>query len=465
MNRQPLNQSSVLNAWAMYDWANSVFALTIRTAIFPIYYQAVTKAAALAKGATQAPYYVEIAGMRFDNSVVFSYNTSLAFLIVVLLAPVLSGIADYGGLKKRLLQLHCWVGALACMGLYFFTQNTIHLGLLLLLISTVAWNGSLVFYNAFLPEIATPDRYDELSAKGFALGYVGSVLLLIINLAVIQMPEVFFDVAAKAQALLHENPALTAASATQAATAYYQSYASRLAFLTVGVWWLVFSLIPFYYLPKEHKKGKIESHILWNGFRELKKVWNEVRHNTILYRYLWAFFWSSVGLQTTMNLASLFGAKELHLPDAQLIMVLLIIQLVAIAGAYIFAKAAQRWGNVGVLLPALFLWIVVCWSAYFVTTAAQFYVLAMLVGLIMGGTQSLMRSTYAKLIPPHTHNYASYFSFYDVAEKLSVVIGAFVFGFFDQITGSMRNSALALSVFFIAGCWIMFTLPKRLQTH
>ncbi|MEZ4914428.1 MAG: MFS transporter [Chitinophagales bacterium] len=460
MSKNTLNQKSVMFAWAMYDWANSVFALTIRTAIFPIYYNAVTKSAAIAQGASEnGPYWVHWLGIKVDNSVAYSYNTSLAFLLVSFITPILSGVADFAGKKKLMMQIFCLIGSLACMALYFFTQNTISLALWLLLIATISWNGSLVFYNAFLPEIATEDRFDKLSATGFSLGYLGSVLLLILNLVVIQFPQTFFPVAQKQLALMQSG--ISEAESLKQAISYYQAMASRWAFLSVGVWWILFAQITFWKLPKEKSLGNIHKHLWWSGFKQLQKVWHEIQHLPKLKLYLASFFMISVGLQTTMNLASLFGAKELKLPDASLIIVLLLIQLVAIGGAYLFSWSSAKFGNLKSLAVGTVIWIGIGIGAFFVQNGQQFYILACVVGLVMGGMQSLFRATFAKKMPQNTPNHASYFSFFDIAEKLSVVIGAFVFGLTDQLMGSMRHSALALTVFFIIGLWMMLSLINK----
>jgi UMF1 family MFS transporter len=447
------NNPKTMNSWAMYDWANSAFLLTVRTAIFPIYFEAVSKTHAIDQGAAadQSTYLIDYMGMKIQNSVAYSYNTSLAFLSVVLLLPWLSGIADYAGLKRRFMQIFCYIGAAACMAMYFFTKDTIGFGLNMMLIATIGLYGSLAFYNSFLPEIATDDKIDALSAKGYVLGYIGSVILLIINLLVIQKCEWFFDITGKTNEILSYTTNITPAAAMQQAIDYYRGIASRLAFLSVGVWWIGFAQITFYNLPKETSKGKITRSIWANGFREFIDVFKNLKHQAQLKTYLIGFLFASIGLQTTMNLASLFGAKELKMPAPNLILVLLIIQLVAAVGAYLMGKLSKKIGNLGVLVLCSIVWIGVGVAAYFVRTESQFYVLASVVGLVMGGMQAIFRSTFAKFIPENTHNSASYFSFFDNTEKIAVVIGAFVYGFVDQLTGSMRNSALALTVFFVVG--------------
>ena len=452
-----------MHSWAMYDWANSAFLLTVRTAIFPIYFEAVSRTHAIEQGASanQNTYLVDFLGLKIQNSVAYSYNTSLAFLAVVILLPMLSGIADFGGLKRCFMQFFCYLGAIACMAMYFFTKDNISFGLYMMFVATVGLYGSLAFYNSFLPEIATNDKIDALSAKGFMLGYVGSVLLLIINLVVIQKCEWFFDVDGFANQLVISTN-VTIQTATETALSHYKGIASRVAFLSVGVWWIGFAQITFANLPKEHSKGKITKKVFGEGFWEFKQVFLDLRQHKMLKIYLIGFLFASIGLQTTMNLASLFGAKELNMPAANLISVLLIIQLVAAVGAYLMGFVSQKIGNLSVLILCSAIWIGVGIGAYFVRTEPQFYVLAAVVGMVMGGMQAIFRSTFAKYIPENTKNTASYFSFFDNTEKIAVVIGAFVYGFVDQITGSMRNSALALTVFFMLGL-IFLVKGKKLE--
>jgi UMF1 family MFS transporter len=432
----PLQSNKKLhNAWAMYDWANSAYNLVITSTIFPAYYTAV----AVTGSGDKKSDIVSFFGHKILNSSLFDYALAFAYLVIAILSPILSSIADYEGNKKAFMQLFCYVGSLACCGLYFFESNTLELGIVLFVLAAIGYCGSLVFYNAYLPEIAPEQERDRVSAKGFSYGYIGSVILQLICFVFVLSPKTF---------------------GIKDAT-----FAPRLSFLLVGLWWMGFAQIPFLRLPKGTPAEKRTNHnILSNGFHELNKVWQQIKQMPVLKSYLGAFFFYSMGVQTVMLAATIFGSKELKLETSQLIATILVIQLVAIAGAIIMSRLSEKFGNLKVLLFVVFIWIGVCIAAYFTTTAVQFYIVAAVVGLIMGGIQSLSRSTYSKLMPA-THDTASFFSFYDVTEKLAIVIGMFSFGFIEQVTGSMRNSIISLIGFFAVGALILMVAIGREKTQ
>ena len=423
------NNPKILTAWTMYDWANSVHSLTITSAIFPIYFP--LAAIMLPSKSTKLDFW----GFQLENTVVYSYALSLGFLILAFSVPLVSAISDYTGKKKLFMKMYCYLGAFSCIALYFFKEGDYYLGTFAFLFSIVGWGGSIVFYNSYIPEIATEDKFDTLSARGFTMGYVGSVILLIQNLTMLLKPEWYGNISGGA--------------------------ASRVSFLTVGIWWIVFAQIPFHYLPETHKIQKQTSNWIFNGFRELKKVFNELQQLNITKKFLLAFFFYNMAAQTVMFLGALFGSKELKLPSDALIITILLIQLVAIVGAYLFSKISESIGNTRSLLIIVLIWIVVCIAGYFVYTRNEFYFLATGIGLVMGGIQSLSRSTYAKLLPENTEDTASYFSFYDVCDRLSTVFGTFMFGLVNQLTGSMRYSLLVLTVIFAIGGAILYTIPSK----
>lgn len=462
-----LNNKKVVFAWTMYDWANSVFSLTIATAIFPPYYEAMSKAAAISNGApADGPYTINFLGYQFANTALYSYSLSLGFLLVTIFSPILSGIADVKGNKKAYLKFFCYLGSISCMLMYFFDAQNVYYGLGLFVLSLVGFGGSIVFYNAFLPEIVSEDRFDRVSARGFSMGYIGSVILLIINLVNIMFPELLFPVQAKAQELA--NTGLTDAEALAKAKGYYEGMASRLSFVSVGLWWMGFAQIPFKHLPEKLRNQDYKGSIFSKGFNELKTVWKEINgtnHHNHIKRYLWGFFFTSMGLQTVMYVATLFGSQELKLKTADLIVTVLIIQLIAIVGAWGFARISEKIGNIYTLLIMVVIWIGICVVAYNIKTEHGFYGLAAVVGLVMGGIQSMFRSTFAKIIPDNTPNHASYFSFYDVCEKLAIVIGTFSYGFIADLTGSMRLSIVALAVYFIIGLFFIVRIKNFKSVH
>ena len=424
------NTKKVQNAWAMYDWANSVYSLVITSTIFPVYFNSVTKG-------LNPDDKVDFFGFEIVNTVLYSYSISFSFLVIALISPILSGIADASGKKLQFMKFFAYLGSLSCIALFFFDGHNLEWGICFSVLASVGYAGSIVFYNAYLPEISTPDRYDLLSAKGFALGYIGSVLLLVLNLLMIQFPSWF---------MLSDD-----------------GMAARFSFLITGIWWAGFSQIPFRVLPHNPYGKDIKKEILLKGYQEIKKVWMEVKQIKVMYRFLASFFFYSMGVQTVMYLAATFGDKELGLPGDQLIMTILIIQIVAIAGSYFFAFISKKYGNKLSLVIMVLIWVGICAGAYYVYTVYEFFALAFVVGLVMGGIQSLSRSTFSKLIPRNTTDHASYFSFYDVTEKLAIVLGTFSYGFIEQITGSMRNSALSLGIFFLVGLGflLLVTIPKK----
>lgn len=427
----------VINAWAMYDWANSAYNLVITTTIFPAYYDAITTTKI--NGAVN--HKISFLGNTFESASLYNYAIAFAYLIIALISPILSSIADYKGNKKKFMQFFCYLGSIACCSLYWFTKETFSLGILCCILAAIGYCGSLVFYNSYLPEIAADKDKDRVSAKGFAYGYIGSVLLQLVCFAFVLKPE-FFGIKDS-------------------------SFAPRLSFLLVGLWWMGFAQIAFTRLPKGIAAAtqNKQNNVFTNGFIELNKVWQRVKSMPVLKGFLFAFFFYSMGVQTVMLAATLFASQVIGLPTPKLIISLLIIQIVAIAGAYIMARLSQRFGNFRVLILVVLIWIAICIGAYFITTEMQFYIIAVCVGLVMGGIQSLSRSTYGKIMP-ETHDTASFFSFYDVTEKIAIVIGMFSFGFVQQLTGNMRNSVIGLIVFFIAGLIALFiTLQKEKQVQ
>lgn len=447
----------IINGWAMYDWANSVYNLVITSSIFPIFYENVT----VTRDETGQVIsdYVTFFGFEVRNTALYSWSFTAAFLLIALITPLLSGIADYSGKKKSFMKFFVYLGAISVSLLYFFELKYIEIGMILLILATIGYSGSIVFYNAFLPEIAPPSLQDKVSAKGYALGYFGSVILLIFNLLMIMKPGWFFDIDAKAAEYIAAGQTDHIA-ALESAVAHYAGLATRISFLSVGIWWLGFSFIPFKVLPKDPYNRKPEGRYLYKGYMEIRKVWIELRNTIRLKRFLWAYFIYNMGVQTVMYMAITFAKKEIiNMPDSGLIISIIIIQVIAIVGAYFFSFLSGKIGNLPALMFAVGFWIIIVITAYYTYTAIQFYILAGMVGLVMGGVQSLSRSTYSKILP-ETIDHASYFGFYDIADKIGVVIGTFVYGSIYAFTGSTRDSVIALGTFFVIGLFLLFTIPK-----
>jgi MFS transporter, UMF1 family len=419
----------VINGWAMYDWANSVYNLVITTTFFPVYYTEMT---------TGAPFNgrVDFLGRSFVNTALYNYALAFTYLLVAILLPILSSVADYKGNKKSFMKFFCTIGATACAALYFFTPEYYTLGIICMMIAAFGFYSSLVFYNSYLPEIAAEADRDRISAKGFTFGYIGSVLMQMIGFMLVM----FWD----------QIPFLSSTG-----------HAVRFTFLLVGFWWLGFAQIPFARLPKGNAmKVKEDYNFLTGGFKELRKVFSRIRQMPVLKTFLFAFFFYIMGVQTVMLAAANFGAKVLNLPSSKLIITVVLIQLVAIAGAYLMARLSAMFGNLQVLIGVVIFWILVCIAGYHMETEYHFYGIAIAVGLVMGGIQSLSRSTYSKLMPV-TEDTTSFFSFYDVTEKVAIVIGLSSFGLIEELTKDMRQSVLSLIVFFSAGLVLLLVALSK----
>ena len=417
--------SKILNAWAFYDWANSVYPLVISSSVFPIYYGALFVDS----------LYIDVFGFNFKNTALISFLTAFAFVILSFITPLLSGIADYMGNKKTFLKFFCYLGSLSCIGLYWFDLENIYLGLFFYFLALISFWASLVFYNSYLPDIAYKEQQDYISAKGYSLGYIGSVILLIFNLAMVMSPDSF--------GISGDNPELIA---------------MKYSFVSVGIWWIVFSQYTFYHLPITTEKKQIIKDVIFNGFKELKEVWDQLKDIIIIKKFLIAFFIYSSALQTVLIIATYFGEQEVTWEEGTkttgLIISILLIQLIAIFGAMLTAKISNKIGNIRTLLILNLIWAFLCVGAYFITKPIEFYIAAGAVGLVMGGIQALSRSTFSKMIPK-TDNTTSYFSFFDVSQKVSIVLGMTLFAILDQTTGSMRASILIFVLIFLVGAFLL----------
>ncbi|HNP23598.1 MAG TPA: MFS transporter [Panacibacter sp.] len=413
----------VINGWAFYDWANSTYSLVITSTLFPAYYLSI------------APGRINLLGRTYDRDSLASYTIAASFLIIAFLSPVLSSIADYKGNKKAFMRFFCYLGSVSCAAMFFFNESSVGFGLLLSMLASIGYCGSIVFYNAYLPEIATEEDQDRISARGFAMGYAGSVILMVLSLAFI---------------MLNENMGWGLGSLPV-----------RTSFVVVGLWWAGFAQITFKRLPpSKASEARPEHNIFTNGFYELKKVWIQLTNYPTLKRFLRSFFFYNMGVQTVMYMAPYFGKDELKLESTQMIITILIIQLVAIAGAWLFSIVSKKTNNIFALCCIVIMWIGICIYAYNTVTVTEFYILALLVGLVMGGVQSMSRSTYSKLLP-ETKDTASYFSFYDVCDKIGTVIGTITFGYVAEIFDGMRNSILALMGYFIIGLILLLFVRMK----
>jgi UMF1 family MFS transporter len=422
-----------IRGWVMYDWANSVYQLTISSAIFPTYYLAMTS--------KNADFTVDFFGAKVINSVLYSWAIAASYFIIAILSPLLSSMADYTGRRKGFMRSFTLIGAISCGALFFFNEHNIEFGVIAFALGTLGYCGSIVFYNSFLPIIASPEDLDRISARGYSMGYLGGVVLLVFNLFMILKPTWFF---------IPEGSSL----------------AARISFITVFIWWIGFSQITFARLPKyTYRKRIVRARIFSNGYKELQAVYNHVRKSRKLKLFLSGFFFVMMGVLTVMFMAVTFGTKELGLGDNVLIPTVLVIQLVGMFGAWLFARLSSRLGNIRALIISITTWILICIGAYFITNTLSFVVAAFFIGIVMGGSQSLARSTYSKMLPEETTNHTSFFSFYDVMEKMATVTGTFSFGLIEAITGNMRFSIIAVAVFFVIGLAFLLPLIERNHLH
>ena len=423
----------LIKAWAFYDWANSVYPLVISTAIFPIYYSSMSSTFANSDGD------ISFLGMFWNPTTLYDYTLSISFLIVAFCSPILSAIADYTGNKLKFLKAFCLLGALSVMALFFFKgASTLWVALTFTILASIGFWGSLVFYNAYLPEVAHPEQLDAVSAKGFIYGYAGSVILLIFSLVLVQKPD-WFGIT---------DP----------------TFAPRITFVLVGIWWLGFAQFTYKRLPNNIFNHNPDKDYIWKGFLELRLVLKSLKEHTQLKFFLISFFFMSVGVQTIILMAGIFGSKELGLPTLNLILTILIVQIVAIFGAYFFSRLSKKIGNLSTLKITLGIWGIVCFIAFALDKSLSnvdiyFYAMGIVLGFVLGATQSLTRSTFSKLLP-ETHDHATYFSFYNVTEQIAVVLGMFIFGLLVAVTGSMQYSVLALAVFFFVAFVMLYSVKK-----
>lgn len=419
------NDKKTVRAWAFYDWANSAFPLVIATAVFPPYFSSIS------------PDAMNVFGSPVDSNSLYSYSLSFSFLLVAIMTPILSGISDYSGRRKGFLKMFTWIGAFSCLVLFFFSgPESAWLGLIGFVIGFIGFNASLVFYNSYLPDIVTEDKFDKTSATGYAYGYIGSMILLVMILVLIQFKDTFGISS--------------------------DTLPVRIGFLMVGLWWLFFARITFRALPNE-KQLKIKKSFINKGINEVVQVFDKVKTDANVVKFLASYFFFIAGVNVVIYLASIFAKEELGFGQSQLILLVSLLQILAMVGSFFFAYLSDKIGNKNAIMVQLVIWIGICLTAYVIHGVMEFYILSMFVGLVFGGIQSLSRSTYSKMLSDDIDSLASYFSFYDVLTKVASVAGTFVFGIVNQITGNMRYSILATGLFFIIGFIILMTMKSSFK--
>ncbi len=418
----PSNQREQIG-WYFYDWANSAFATTVITVFLGPYLTSITKAASDAYG------FVTPFGLEIKAGAFFPYVVSLSVLLQVLTLPILGAIADNTHCKKKFLAISAYIGAFSTMSLYFLKGDNYLLGGFLFLIANLSFGASIVFYNAFLPEIASPKERNITSSRGWALGYLGGGLLLAINLALFSQAE---------------DLGLTT------------EHAARISLGSAGLWWAIFTLIPLATLKNREPVQQLApgEHYLSTGFKQLRKTLRDIKKYPHTFLFLAAYLLYNDGIQTVIALSSQFGQEELGLPMATLTTVILMVQFIAFFGAIIFEFIARKINTKRAIMTSLLIWGgALCYAYAFLKTEVQFFFLAAVIAIVLGGSQALSRSLYSLMIPKGQE--AEYFSLYAISERGTSWIGPLLFGLALQFTGSYRIALFSLIVFFITGLLLL----------
>lgn len=415
----------------MFDWANSAYNLVIVSTVFPLIFKAY-----IPDGST-------FWGLTFKSSdSLYTYAMCISYLIISLITPILSGIADYGGYKKRYMQFFSTMGAISCAALFFFDKDHQWIGIFGAIIASIGFSGSLVFYNGFLSELVPKRLHDKVSAKGFAYGYLGSSLLLIMVILLNTFKDTFFGVTDADSPIIF-----------------------KVSFILVGIWWFSWARWTFAVLPKGEKSDLPKKEMMFKGFNELKHVWQQIKELPRLKRFLSSFFVIDLGVQTIVIIAPLFAMKVFDMKGGELVPLVLIMQFLGIAGAAVFSKISKKYGNVVGLSGSTITYLSVCVLACVANQKWMVYVVAGLIGFAMGGIQSLFRSTYSKLLP-ETKDHASFFSFFDITEKLAIVTGTFIYAGVETIASNLnwdfaeRLGVAVLGVFFLLGLVLLKSLKR-----
>ncbi len=415
------NDKRTIFGWCMYDWANSAYSTTVAAALLPNYFARVIVPE---RG-------VQIGNTLLSATSLWGYMISAAALFVFLFAPILGAISDFSSAKKKFLISFAYTGSLFAILLYFCRSGDVGRTVILFIISQIGYVGANVFYDSFLPQIASEDKMDWVSSKGFSLGYIGGGLQFAIALALV---------------------------AGHRAIGISQELAARIGIAMAGLWWAGFTIFTLKYLreaeavqkiPEAYKsKPKCVAYALI-GFKRTFATMRKVRRFRHLLLFLIAFMIYNDGIQTVINMATIYGTEELELSVTVLMVTLLIIQVVAAGGALLFGRLAGKIGAKRAVMLSLVLWCGVVTYAYFLRTAAEYFVLGVVVGIVLGGSQALRRSLYASMVPEEAS--AEFYGFYSVFNKFSAIWGPFVFALIRQITGTARLSIISLMVFFVVG--------------
>lgn len=404
------------NSWMMYDWANSAYSIIITTAVFPIFY----KSAASSAGISNA-----------NSTAYLGYTIAIATFILAMLGPILGTIADYQGYKKKFFSFFFSLGAAATASLAFIPFEQWYLLLICYTVATIGSAGANIFYDAFLVDVTSEERMNDVSSRGFGLGYIGSTIPFIISIAII---------------LLAQNEVLPLSPTT----------ASRIAFLITAVWWIIFT-IPMFKNVKQRYFIQREPQLIKNSFIRIGKTFKEIKKYRSLFLFLLAYFFYIDGVVTIISMSTAYGT-DLGISSTTLLIVLFVTQVVAAPFAILYGRLAQTFTGKKMLYVGIIIYIIVCIYAYFMKTSFDFWVLAMLVATSQGGIQALSRSYFAKLVPKENSN--EFFGFYNIFGKFASIMGPLLVGVTSQITGNSRTGVFSLIILFIIGILILAVVPE-----
>ncbi len=412
-------------AWCLYDWANSSFVTTIVAAVLPVFFVGVV--AGSGSVSVQLPGFV----LTSNSQSLWGYAMSLAALLVALGAPVFGAVADAGGKRKLFLGIMTAVGVISSALLFFSGPGRVGFTLTIVILGQIGFAGANVFYNSLLVYVTPPARRDLISSRGFAVGYLGGGLLLALNLLMIKQPGLF--------------------GIPQG------TMAVKLSFLTVSLWWTLFSIPLFRKVPEGPASSNAGfSNSFRKGIRSLATTFRSIRQHKQAFRFLISFLLYNDGIQTIIMMATVFGKAELGLDSSHLIGALLLTQFIGFPGSILYGRLAAQLGSKKTLLAGIAGYLAIVVYAWKMTETWQFWVLAAAVGLLQGGVQAISRSFYSVLIPKE--HASEYFGFFSISSRFASILGPLLFAVIGDLTGSTRNSIISISVFFIAGGIMLLTV-------
>ncbi len=410
------NHKRAIRAWAMYDWANSAFVTTVMAAVLPV-------------------YYANVAAVNLEpnmRTAAWAYTTTISLLLVAIIGPILGAMADLSGAKKKFLTAFVIMGAVGTSALFFVGSGDYLLASAFYVVAALGFSGSIVFYDSLLPHVARPDEIDQVSSRGYAMGYLGGGILLAVNLAMIMLPP-----------------------------SELQGLMTRISFLTVAVWWLVFTIPLWRHVPEPPRRilsGEEKINPLTGSFKRLGHTFSQIRKYKEAFKFLVAFWLYNNGIGTIITMASIYG-KELKFSDTTVIGTLLMVQFVAMPFAFLFGWLARKMGTKRAIYLSLAIYSLIAIAGYFMVQELHFWMLGFAVATVQGGSQALSRSLFSRMLPKSQS--AEFFSFFGVSEKVAGMVGPLVFGLATQLLGGGRVGIISLVIFFILGGLLLTRVNER----